>query len=138
MIMKRILTALAASASLLFTSCGDSSEDLAEDMVAHLEDAAEALKEFNSGDENAEDTIKTLEKIGDKLAETVAAGKKLNEDLSDEEKKEEEKAMMEKFGKRMEKASGDIQGEVVKLTTSGQVGGADVSKAVEALFKKMQ
>lgn len=134
--MKKIFYTFIAGLSFLFTSCGDSPESLAKDMISLVEDATEVVKDVNGGGD-AKDAVEELSELKEDLAEVVKRGKAIDEEASDEEKKEMKKELEETFGKELEKAFGELMGETGKLSTSGTVGAADVAKAVGEFMKEM-
>ena len=134
--MKKILIAFLVGFSFLFTSCGDSSEDVANDTMSVMEDLTEIVKGVNDGDD-AEKAIKKIKALKDDLTSIKERTEKLDEGKSDEEKKAASKEFKEKYGEKMAKIEGELKGEMTKLPTSGTVGAADVLKAIIELMSEM-
>ena len=119
------------------TSCSDSPESVAEDMLDVMKEVTESVKGANDGDD-ASDAIEDINNLKDELEELGERAEAIGKDWSDEEKKENDKMLEEKFGKEVEKALGDLMGELAKLPTSGTVGADDVVKAVGELMSEME
>lgn len=134
--MKILLSTCLLGLAFVLSSCGDSPEDVTEDLIEVFSDATDVIKGVNDGDD-AEDAIEELKDLKGDLEEIAKKMKKIDEDSSDEEKREMEKEMEEKYGKEMTKVMGEFMGEVAKLPTSGTVGANDVAKAAKDLMSAM-
>jgi len=135
--MKTILNAWLVGFCFLLTSCGDSPDSVAKDMMDLMKEVTEIVKGVNDGDD-ASDAIEEINDLKGEMKEIAARRKTLEEDQSDKEKEEAENKLEEEYGDEMKKVMGDLTGELTKLPTSGTVGAIDVAKAVQELMMEMK
>lgn len=105
-------------------------------MLDVFKEVTEIVEGVNDGDD-ASDAIEDINDLKDEVKEIEERAEAIGKDWSDEEKKENDKMLEEKFGKEVEKALGDLMGELAKLGTSGTIGADDVAKAVQELMSLM-
>lgn len=113
--MKKHLTNL-ISALIAFSlcSCGDSHDDITEDMIEHLDKAGDILTKLAEGG-SEEDAIADLKELSDEGKDLAERMEKLGE--PDEEA---DKQLGKKYDEKMTAAQEKVSGATSKLASSGK------------------
>lgn len=128
--MKKLLTPLLLVFSMFLTSCGDSPESVAEDLLGKMEEMTGILKDLNEGGD-IEDAKADLEDLKEEMKELADKMKEMEKDMSDEDKK----ALEEKYKDKMETVMKDFMGEGMKLAAKGN---EEIGKMLQDIFKDME
>ena len=115
------------------TSCGDSPESVMDDTIDCIKEVTEIVEGVNDGD-NASDAVDDINDLKEDMKEIAERVKELKKDPSH---KEEVQKLLEEKKDEVVKAVGDLMGELVKLSTSGNEGAKDVAAEVQKFLSTM-